>query len=386
MRVIAWSRFNAVELGWGLFAAANLVAMARWEAWETIPFHFIWVSLTLVYGFRVWRAGPTLATLAGVCASTGLLILIDVRSGVQEWGELFEVPLMSAMFLAMVWHAQRRQQALRAVERLADERASLLERQERFLHDASHELRTPVTIARGHLEVFQRATEEAQEIEVALDELARIEHILGRLLLLAKADHPDFVTWSDIDVEPFLEDVFVRWTAAAQRPWHLGPLPVGTLRADPETLRNALDALLENAVKHTQVSDAIELSAVASGSEIAIRVADQGSGIPQDAVDRIFERFARADPARTRAEGGVGLGLAIVDAIAKAHGGRCTVATSKRGSSFELRLPGYKPASTLLPMRDRVPWPAPVLGEAQASEEAAPAAGATLAQGETSAV
>ena len=382
MRVIAWSRRNAVELAWAAFAAANLVAMVRWETWETIPFHFIWVSLTLVYGFRVWRPGPTLTALAIVCASTGLLILIDVQSGAQEWGELFEVPLMSAMFLAMVWHAQRRQQALRAVERLADERASLLERQERFLHDASHELRTPVTIARGHLEVLQRTTGQAQEIEVALDELARIEHILGRLLLLAKADHPDFITWSDIDVEPFLEDVFVRWTSAAQRAWCLGPLPVGSLRADPETLRNALDALLENAVKHTQVSDAIELSAVASGSEIAIRVADQGSGIPQDAVNRIFERFARADPARTRAEGGVGLGLAIVDAIAKAHGGRCTVATSMRGSTFELRLPGYEPASTFLPMREHLPWPAAVLEEAAPGEEAAPADGATLAPGE----
>jgi signal transduction histidine kinase len=338
--------------------------------------------LTLVYGFRVWRAGPTLAALAVVCASTGLLILIDVRSGVQEWGELFEVPLMSAMFLAMVWHAQRRQQALRAVERLADERASLLERQERFIHDASHELRTPVTIARGHLEVLQRSTVQAQEIEVALDELARIEHILGRLLLLAKAGHPDFVTWSGIDVEPFLEDVFVRWTAAAQRAWRLGPLPVGTLRADPEALRNALDALLENAVKHTEVSDAIELSAAAGGAEIAIRVADQGSGIPQDAVDRIFERFARADPARTRAEGGVGLGLAIVDAIAKAHGGRCTVATSMRGSTFELRLPRYEPAPVLSPTAGRVRSPAAVLGGAPAGEEAAPAGGPTLAPGE----
>ncbi len=382
MPVIAWSRRNAVELAWAAFAAANLVAMVRWQTWETIPFHFIWVSLTLVYGFRVWRAGATLTALAAVCASTGLLILIDVRSGIQEWGELFEVPLMSAMFLAMVWHAQRRQQALRAVERLADERASLLERQERFLHDASHELRTPVTIARGHLEILQRTTGQAQEIEVALDELGRIEHILGRLLLLAKADHPDFVTWSDIDVEPFLEDVFVRWTAAAQRAWRLGALPVGTLRADPETLRAALDALLENAVKYTNVSDAIELSAVGGRTEIAIRVADQGSGIPQDAVDRIFERFARADPARTRAEGGVGLGLAIVDAIAKAHGGRCTVATSKRGSTFELRLPRYEPASMLLPTRKLVPSPAAVLGGAPASEEAAPAGGPTLAPGE----
>jgi hypothetical protein len=101
MRAIAWSRRNSTELAWGLFAAANLVAMVRWDTWETIPFHFIWVSLTLVYGFRVWRAGPTLVALAAVCSSTGVLILVDIRNGVQEWGELFEVPLMSAMFLAI---------------------------------------------------------------------------------------------------------------------------------------------------------------------------------------------------------------------------------------------------------------------------------------------
>jgi signal transduction histidine kinase len=355
MRVIAWSRRRAVELAWGAFAAANLAAMAYWETWETIPFHFIWVSLTLVYGFRVWRAGPTLATLGAVCVVTGALILVDIRHDAQEWGELFEVPLMSAMFLAMVWHARRRQQALRAVELLADERASLLERQQRFLHDASHELRTPVTIARGHLEVFERTGEASQEIDVALDELARIEHILGRLLLLAKAEHPDFVTWSDVDVEPFLEDVFLRWSGAAQRPWRLGNLPVGTLRADPEALRNALDALLENAVKYTEVSNSIELSAEARGSEIAIVVSDRGCGIASDAVDRIFERFARADPARTRAGGGAGLGLAIVDAIAKAHGGRCSVKTDEQGSSFTLHLPGFQRAPLITPAHDFLP-------------------------------
>jgi signal transduction histidine kinase len=345
MQAIAWSRPRAVELAWTAFAALNVVAMIRWEAWETVPFHFIWVSLTLVYGFRVWRAGPTLAALAAVCTVTGILILIDVHTGAQEWGELTEVPLMSAMFLAMVWHAQRRQQALKEVELLADERASLLERQERFLHDASHELRTPVTIARGHLEILQRTGGPAQEIDVALDELGRIEHILGRLLLLAKAEHPDFVAWSDIDVEAFLEDVFLRWTAAAPRPWRLGSLPTGTLRADPETLRNAIDALLENAVKHTETADAVELSADARDGDIAISVSDQGCGIPPGALDRIFERFAQADAARTRAEGGAGLGLAIVDAIAKAHGGRCTVETSDTGSTFTLSLPGFRAAA-----------------------------------------
>jgi hypothetical protein len=127
-----------LEIAWVVFAIANAVAMAWWEWWETIPFHFIWVSLTLLYGLRVWRIGPTLGVLGVVALSTGVLIARDAFDGVQGWPELTEVPLMSAMFLAMVWHAQRRQQALWEVEELAESRRSLLERQERFLHDASH--------------------------------------------------------------------------------------------------------------------------------------------------------------------------------------------------------------------------------------------------------
>jgi signal transduction histidine kinase len=355
MRAIGWLRHRWVEVSWVAFSAANVVAMVRWETWETIPFHFIWVSLTLVYGFRIWRGAPMLAVLTVVGAVTGGLITLDIHHGTQEWGELFEVPLMSAMFLAMVWHARRRQQALRAVESLAEERASLLERQERFLHDASHELRTPVTIARGHLEVLQRLREGTQEVDVALDELQRIERILGRLLLLANADQPDFLAARDIDVEQFLEDVFLRWSEVEPRVWRLGPLPRGILRADPEALRHALDALLENAVKHTERSDSIELRGSARGGELAIEVADDGVEIPSDALGRIFDRFARADAARTRSQGGVGLGLAIVDAITKAHGGRCTVRTSEAGSTFALRLPGFRPAPVARMALDAVP-------------------------------
>jgi signal transduction histidine kinase len=350
MPVIAWLRRRSVELAWVAFSAANLAAMVRWETWETIPFHFIWVSLTLVYGFRVWRTGPTLATLSLVGAVTGALIAVDIHHNTQEWGELFEVPLMSAMFLAMVWHARRRQQALRVVEQLADERASLLQRQQRFLHDASHELRTPVTIARGHLEVRQRFGAGSPEIDVALDELQRMERIIQRLLLLATAEQPDFVAAVEIDVEQFIEEVFMRWSEVAPRAWRLGAVPGGSLRADPVALRNALDALLENAVKYTSVAGAIELRASKRGSELVIEIADEGCAIPPDALARIFERFARADAARTRAHGGVGLGLAIVDAIAKAHGGRCTVRTSQAGSTFALWLPGFRPvADSLLP-------------------------------------
>jgi signal transduction histidine kinase len=338
-------RRRSVELAWFAFAIANLLAMIRWERWETIPFHFIWVSLTLVYGFRVWKPSSTALTLGFVIVSTGILILIDAQRGTQEWGELFEVPLMSMMFLAMVWHARRRQDALGIAEQHSAQLESLLERQERFLHDASHELRTPVTIARGHLEVLERTNGDAPEVGVALDELGRMERILDRLLLLARADQPDFLRLEEVELDRFLEDVFVRWSEVAPRAWRLGSLAPGILRADPEQLRIALDALLENAVKYTEPGDRIELSSRATGTKVAIEVSDDGAGVPDEAHARIFERFARADAARTRAAGGVGLGLAIVDTIVKAHGGRSSVARKEHGSVFSILLPGFAMAS-----------------------------------------
>jgi signal transduction histidine kinase len=345
MRATGFARLSLLEVSWAFFALANLAAMQLWESWETIPFHFIWVSLTLLYGFRTWRLSVTTAVLSLVVVSTGLLIMVDAFQGEQLWGELFEVPLMSAMFVAMVWHARRRQDALAKVKRQAEERAKLLERQEQFLHDVSHELRTPVTIARGHLDVLRRNGHgPLPEVDVALDELGRIEGILQQLLLLAKTDHPDFVVVGEIDTESFLEDVFMRWSEVAQRAWRLGPLPSGSLRADPEALRIALDALLENAVHYTERSEAIELRAHGAGSTLVIEIEDEGCGIDPDALRHIFDRFARADPARARTHGGVGLGLAIVDAIAKAHGGACAVRSARNGTTFSLRLPGFSPS------------------------------------------
>jgi signal transduction histidine kinase len=345
MAVIGLLRRKGVEVAWFAFAAANLVAMALAPSWETIPFHFIWISLTLLYGFRVWEPKPTGIVLGLVILATGSLILSDAFSGEQLWGELFEVPLMATMFLAMVWHARRRQEAVRTLETEVGQRAALMAQQKRFLHDVSHELRTPVTIARGHLEVLQRTNgESAQEVGVALDELERIEHILERLLLLANSKQPDFVVLGDVEIESFLEDVFMRWSVVP-RNWTLGELSGGTLQADPDALRNALDALLENAVKYTEPADAITLVARSEPSGLAIEVADEGSGLPPDGLERLFDRFARADSARSRANGGAGLGLAIVNAIVRAHGGSCEAANSETGAVFTVHFPNFVEAS-----------------------------------------
>ena len=94
------ARRYRVELLWSAFAAANYVAMIAWPSWETIPFHFVWISLTLLYGFRVWPMRATLIVLGFVVVFTGASIMLDAFRGIQLWGELFEVPLMAAMFLA----------------------------------------------------------------------------------------------------------------------------------------------------------------------------------------------------------------------------------------------------------------------------------------------
>jgi signal transduction histidine kinase len=348
--VTAWLRARYVEVLWAAFAAANLVAMLMTPDWETIPFHFIWVSLTLLYGFRVWPLGATAVILGAVAVTTGAVILNDAFEGAALWGELFEVPLMSAMFIAMVWHARRRQAALGETERVAAERAALLEHQERLLHDVSHELRTPVTIARGHLEMLQRSDREAApEIGVAVDELDRITHIVDRLLLLAKAERPDFAVLEEVDLEPFLEEVFVRWSEVAPRAWRLGEVPAGVLLADPRALRTCLDALIENAVEHTAEGGTIELSARRAGGRVDVAVADDGHGIPEDAIVRIFERFGRVDSGRSRRNGGAGLGLAIVHAIVRAHDGECVVRSSPAGSTFILRLPRFGAAPSAAP-------------------------------------
>ena len=353
-----------VELLWFVFAALNYAAMVAWPSWETIPFHFVWISLTLLYGFRVWALRPTLMLLAAVMTTTGVSIGLDAFSGIQLWGELYEVPLMAAMFLAMVWHARRRVEAQAIAERRAEQRRSLLERQERFVHDASHELRTPMTIARGHLELARAHGAGTAELDIALDELGRMDAIVNRLLLLAKADQPDFLTMTDIELEPLLEDVFMRWAEIAPRSWRLGTLAPGRLSADADRLRAALDALIENAVKYSAPGSRIELRARRDGpGTVAIEVQDEGCGVPDAALGQIFDRFARADPARSRSAGGVGLGLAIVDAIAKAHDGICTVTSTATGSVFSLRLPGYaSPAAGPTPIAGRAPLAGPTSG------------------------
>jgi len=336
------NRVRWFDVAWVLFSIANLAAMYLFPEWETVPFHFIWVSLTILYGFRVWKFRPTLSVLAGVMLLTGLFIWNDVVRGFQPADELTEVPLMAAMFLAMVWHARRRLTAMEETERVSMENLRLLEREQRFVQDASHELRTPITVALGHAELIQRTTTDptvADDAAVIADELQRLRRLADRLLLLAGTDDPEFLQLRPIDLETIVVDAVRRWTATPRR-WLLGNAEEATVMADADRLAVALDALIENAVNHTREQDTIDVGVRRRGDRAVVTVRDTGAGIPPGDLDHIFGRFARADRGRSRRTGGFGLGLSIVKTIAEAHRGDVHVTSAVGvGTTFEIRLP-----------------------------------------------
>ena len=254
---------------WAVFSVINLIAIFAFAGWETVPFHFIWISFTLLYGFRTWAPRPTLLVLGVVMAATAAAIGRDVVRGAEPAAELTEVPLMAAMFLAMVWHARRKLTAEQESRLVSEENARLLATQRRFLQDASHQLRTPITIALGHAELLASgltSRQEGHDIQVVLGELNRLRRIAERLLVIAAAEGPEFLHPEPVALDSFTMEILRRWRPTADRRWQLGQLDKVTVRADRERLGLAVDALLENAVRHTASGDVINCRSWRSGT------------------------------------------------------------------------------------------------------------------------
>jgi two-component system OmpR family sensor kinase len=342
-------RKHWLEIAWGVFAAANVLVILAIGQFETVPFHFVWVSLTILYGLRVWRARTTAVVLAAVMCSTGAALTWTVIHRQARIDELTEVPLMAAMFLAMVWHADRRRRADEDAKAATERERLMFERQRAFVRDASHELRTPITIARGHSELIRQSVHDdkrsARDVDVVLDELGRLSRLSDRLLTLAAADHPAFLSREDLPVESLLGETLTRWMPTARRRWSSVVEATGTVAADRGRLEAALDALIENAVNATSEDGRIRMSAHTDGSTLVLKIADDGLGIAADDLPRVFEPFSRRERDRARGSGGTGLGLAIVKAIVDAHGGSVAVESSPTGgTTFSIRLPDYRAA------------------------------------------
>ncbi len=334
--IASWARNRIPEILWALFAAVNFAVLSFVHSWETVPFHFVWVSLTLVYGFRVWGIKPTLIVLLIVCAVSTVTYGWVVVNGPQGIDELTEIPLMAGMFVAMVWHAQRRQAAIVEVRKAAG-------REREFVRDASHQLKTPVALARGFADLIrgERGSESLRDdIADLLEELDQIGRVADDMLILAAAEQPGNLVLARLDVEDLVVAAARRWSRTADRAWRINSTIQGVLVGDRQRLDAVLDAVIDNAVRATCNGDRITIVARAEAETAVIIVEDAGVGIPADALPRVFDRFwsIRSDPERKR---GTGLGLSIVKAIVEAHGGGVTVSSVQgTGTGVTIRLPG----------------------------------------------
>jgi len=340
---VSWSSPAWVLLGLlGLFGLAALVTFARQDS---IVFCPIWLGIIGVFGlvmvWHVYRGGAVDATRAAPAGAEG---------------------------------------------RAGEETGQLLASQRRFLQDAAHQLRTPITIALGHAELLASELaghREQQDIYVVLGELTRLKSLSDRLLLIAASQDPEFLTLAPVALDGFLTEALWRWRPTARRVWTTGQLDAVTVHADRERLELAVDALLENAVQHTGPGDTIRLSVLrdelrdGQAGSARLVVEDSGEGIPAADIDSVFERF-RSGPARGGPRG-TGLGLTLVRAVALGHGGEVRVKSAPgTGSTFELVLPAAaRPAPRMILAAWRsTPPPAPG-GESEPASEPSGVPGGT---------
>jgi two-component system, OmpR family, sensor kinase len=208
-----------------------------------------------------------------------------------------------------------------------------------FVSDAGHELRTPITIIRGHLELLDEdPAERAATVALVTDELDRMSRFVDDLLTLAKAERADFLRPEDVDLDVLTQELLAKAEGLAPRDWRLESIGAGLVRADRQRLTQAMMNLASNAVQHTDDGDPIRVGSELRDGRARLWIADEGPGIPRADQERIFERFARGG-GRRRSDG-AGLGLAIVRAIAEAHGGRVILRSEPgHGASFTLEIP-----------------------------------------------
>lgn len=213
------------------------------------------------------------------------------------------------------------------------------EAQRRLLDDVRHELKTPITIVRGHLEVMDPhdPADAAAIRELGIAELDRMTRLIGDIDLLAAVETDKF-TLTDVDVAMLTQRVGELVTVIPDHTWSVEQSTPAIVRGDSDRLLQAWLQLADNAAKYTPPGSAIEVGSAAHAGGVQLWVRDHGPGIPPAMRHRIFRRFDRGSG--KRAVGGSGLGLAIVDAIAKAHRGHCTIAeTPGGGATFTLEIP-----------------------------------------------
>jgi heavy metal sensor kinase len=219
-------------------------------------------------------------------------------------------------------------------------------REREFVSDASHELRSPLTVLRGRIEQLadrpidrDAVVAEAGEL---MREVRRMERLTDDMLTLAKAERGGLLHRRAVPIDDFVEDLRRDVPLLGQRNYRVESRVHGDLQADPDRLAQVVRNLVTNAVRHTSPDGHIAVSVGSANGAATFEVSDDGSGIPSDQLERIFDRFHRTDEGRGRAEGGSGLGLAIARAIVEAHGGAIAAESAPgQGATIRFSIPGF---------------------------------------------
>jgi signal transduction histidine kinase len=308
----------------GVFVVAAALGSERSEVEEAVRLAaLVLLSVLLIASVLAWVvAGRVLAPLRLLADTARSISESDLTRRIAVTGH-DEIADLSRTFNAML----DRLQAAFATQR-------------QFVSDASHELRTPITIVRGQLELLGDDPDERREtIALVTDELDRMSRFVDDLLLLAKAERDDFLRVSEVELGALTDELFDKARGLGSRDWRLEARADAIVVADRQRLTQAIMGLAQNAVQHTRDGDAIWLGSEVNLREAHLWVRDTGPGVGPDDQVRIFARFARANASRRRSEG-AGLGLAIVRAIAEAHGGRAGVSSRPgAGATFTVTIP-----------------------------------------------
>jgi len=319
---------------WCGFSVLNVVLMWLGPGVETVPFHLLWISMAIVYGMQAWPLGWAVSACAVVAVVTGLPLTSHAEAGVIGFEEVSEIPLMSTLFLVMVWHVRRRTAAVEEARRSAEREQVATRMQQRLVRLASHELRTPITVARGYSEMLREDSTDARVVEdtaIVLDELSKLERIAGRLLALAWAH--DSQGRGPVDIEALTHRVARRWAPVTGSSLIAEVAPASVM-GDEDRLETALDCLVENAITHTSADPTIVLRAYRQGSWAVLEVEDDGPGMPPG------QRAATPDGLTDAANAQRGLGLTIVRGVVDSHGGELSLGEGRSGGlRVTIRLP-----------------------------------------------
>lgn len=315
-----------------------------WWMWaapgeEVIPYHLIWISFALAYGFEAWPAARTLTWLGVVSVLTGGLLISRAADGSMHWEETTEIPLMLSLALLVVWHVQRRAAATRTAVSMARREAAAAERRERLGRLTSHEMRTPLTIATGYVDLLcarEDRPDRLADLSVVRDELGRLARSGDRLLRMIRLQ--DHLPLSPVDTDHLLEETAHRWSFVASREW-LVEAGAGVVHASPERLRACLDTLIENALRYTCEKDTVRLLAFRRDDQLWMGVADSGPGLADEVATRINATGPRrtesaVDAVRPDPRSQTGLGIGLVQDIIESQHGQVFAGRSREGGAL----------------------------------------------------